>query len=75
MSLFAKIQNKVRGWKTVVWNGAVGGSAVLLFVVDELRTVDFSGVFTPKIVAEIMFGLAIAGIILRAVTTSRIGAK
>jgi hypothetical protein len=75
MSVIAGIKQKLKGWKTVVWNSAVGASAVLLYVVDELRTVDFSGVFSPKMVAALMCGLAIAGILLRAVTTSRIGAR
>jgi hypothetical protein len=75
MSVFSKIKAKLKGWRTVAWNGLVAASAVLLYVVDELRTVDFSGVFNPKTVAAIMCALAIAGILLRAVTTSRIGAK
>jgi hypothetical protein len=75
MSMLAKIKVKLKGWKTVAWNSAVGMSAVLLYIVDELRAVDFAGVFTPKTVAAIMCGLAIAGILLRAITTSRIGAK
>jgi hypothetical protein len=73
--MLAKLRAKLKGWKTIVWNGAVGGSAVLLYVVDEVRTVDFSGLFTAKTVAAIMCGLAVAGILLRAVTTSGIGAK
>jgi hypothetical protein len=75
MSIVATLKAKLKGWKTVVWNGAVGTSAVVLYIVDELRTVDFSGLFTPKTVAAIMCGLAIGGILLRAVTSSRIGAK
>jgi hypothetical protein len=75
MSLLAEIKLKLKGWRTVAWNAIVAGSAVMLYVVDELRTVDFSGLFTPKTVAAIMCGLAVAGILLRVVTTTRIGAK
>jgi len=75
MSMLSKIKVKLKGWRTVAWNGAVAGSAVLLYIVDELRTLDSSGLFTAKTVAAIMCGLAVAGILLRAVTTSRIGAK
>ncbi len=75
MSLLSNIKMKLKGWRTLAWNSAVAASAVLLYIVDELRAVDFSGVFTPRIVAAITCGLAIAGILLRVATTNRIGAR
>ena len=73
--MWAKIKTKLKGWRTVIWNSVVGASAALLYIADELRSVDFSTVFTPRTVSMIMLGLAIAGIVLRGITTSRIGAK
>jgi hypothetical protein len=75
MSMLAKIKSKLKGWKTVAWNSLVGISGIALYMIDQLQTVDFSKVFMPSTVGWLMLGLSVAGILLRAVTTTQIGAK
>ena len=73
--MIAKLRAKLKGWKTVAWNSMVAVSGVGLYLIDQLQTVDFSKVLTPSTVGWIMVGLAVVGIVLRAVTTNAIGAK
>lgn len=73
--MFAKLREKLKGWKTVVINSVMGAPAGLYFLYQEFATVDLTPVIPAKYVAAFMVGWAILGVILRIVTTGPVGAK
>jgi hypothetical protein len=75
LAMWNQVKTKIKGWKTIAWNSLIGVSGVVLYLIDQLQTVDFSKALTPSTVGWLMIGLAIVGILLRAVTTNAIGAK
>lgn len=73
--MLAKLRLKLRGWKTIVANTAMGLPAALYGLYLEFATVDFTPVIPAKYVAAFMVGWAILGVVLRVITTGPIGSK
>lgn len=73
--MIKKLRAKIKGWRSAVWHSLVGLSGVALLLVDNLQTLDWSKIFTPTTVGLIIFGLGLAGILLRIITTTAIGQK
>lgn len=73
--MFAKIREKLKGWKTVVINALVGLPASLLFLYEQFQGVDVTPLIPAKYVAAAVAGMAVLGVVLRIVTTGPVGAK
>ncbi len=73
--MFAKLRERLRGWKTVWANSIVGVPSLLYATYLELQTVDFTPVIPAKYVAMFMVGWALVGIVLRVITKGPVGAK
>jgi hypothetical protein len=73
--MFAKIREKLKGWKTVVVNAIVGLPASLLFLYEQFQGVDVTPLIPAQYAAAAIAGMAVLGVILRIVTTGPVGSK
>jgi hypothetical protein len=79
--MFAALNAKLKGWRTVILNAVVGiPSGLLLFGMQfQDSGVDFTPVlkryFTPEDILAITTVVSILGVILRFITTTPIGKK
>jgi hypothetical protein len=73
--MFAKLREKLKGWKTIIVNVVLGiaGAAYPLYL--QLQSVDLTPVIPAKYVAFFVVGNALIGIGLRCITTGPIGSK
>jgi len=73
--MFAKLREKIKGWKTIWANSIVGVPSLLYAAYLELSAVDFTPVIPTKYVAMFMVGWSLVGILLRVVTRGPVGSK
>ena len=73
--MFAKLREKLKGWKTIWANSIVGVPSLLYAAYLELSTVDFTPVIPAKYVAFFMVGWSLVGIVLRVITKGPVGSK
>ena len=73
--MFAKLKEKLRGWKTIIWNAFLALAAPLAIAADKLGAVDFTDKVGPIGAVVIGFVVAAIGMWLRYVTTGPVGAK
>jgi hypothetical protein len=80
--MFAKIKEKlaafrekIKGYKTIIWNGILALAAPLAIAADKLGDVDFSDKVGPIGAVVIGFVVAAIGMWLRYMTTGPVGAK
>lgn len=73
--MFTKLRERLKGWKTIIWNGFVALAPVLLVAVDKLQAIDLTPYMTWYM--AIAAGVIVGGIgtWLRYVTTGPVGAK
>ncbi len=72
--MLATLRDRLKGWKTIALNTVIGLPALLLSILQSFDGVDVSPLFGtagPKIITA----MAIAGIVLRLITTGPVGAK
>ena len=73
--MFAKLLEKLKGWKTIVVNSALALPSALYTLYLALATVDFTPVIPAKYVAVFALCWSLLGIVLRLVTTGPVGSK
>ena len=73
--MFAKLREKLKGWKTIVINVLAGLPAALYGLYLEFSTVDFTPVIPAKYAAGAVVGMSVLGVVLRIVTTGPVGSK
>lgn len=73
--MFDKLRARLKGWKTVVANAAIGLPATALYLYTEFSAVDFTPVIPAKYVALFLICNAVLGIVLRIITTGPVGSK
>ena len=66
---------RLKGWRTILINAALGVPAALYGIYLQFGTIDFTPVIPAKYVSWFTIGWAILGIILRIITTGRVGEK
>jgi hypothetical protein len=73
--MFAKLREKLKGWKTVVWNGFLGFAPVILVGLDKIQAIDLTQYMTWYMAIGV--GVVVGGIgtFLRWMTTGPIGSK
>lgn len=73
--MFAKLRERLKGYKTVVWNAFLGLAPTLFIALDKLQAIDLSQHMTWYM--AIVVGVVIGGVgtFLRWMTTGPIGAK
>lgn len=73
--MFETIRVKLEGWKTILFHSAAGLPAALYGLYLEFQSVDFTPVIPEKYLALVIFGMSVAGILLRLITTGPVGSK
>lgn len=73
--MWQALKTKLKGWKTVIWHGAVAASGTVLLTIDQLKLVDFSQFLTPTRALIVGTALGLVGIWLRFATNSSVGQK
>lgn len=73
--MFAKVREKLKGWKTVIVNAVLGlaGAAYPLYL--EFQSIDLTPVIPAKYVSAFVIFNALIGIGLRCITTGPVGSK
>lgn len=69
------LKEKLRGWKTIIWNGFVAIVPVVLVSLDKLASLDLSQYMTWWLAILVGFIISAVGVWLRYVTTGPVGAK
>lgn len=69
------LAEKIKGYRTIIWNALVAMCPVLLTALDKLQALDLTQYLTPT--NAIIAGLVIGGvgIWLRTITTGPVGSK
>lgn len=70
-----RLREKLKGWRTLIFGGAVTVAGALLEILEALQLVDITPLLPPEHALKIIAGLGIATIALRLVTTGRVGSK
>lgn len=73
--MFAKLREKLKGWKTIIINALIGLPASLLFFYDQFSTIDFTPLIPTKYAAIAVAAMSVMGVVLRIVTTGPVGSK
>lgn len=73
--LWARIREKLKGYRTIIFNGFIAAVPSLLFVLDKLQALDMSAYLSPGGVTLTGIGIGLAGMWLRMITTGPVGSK
>ncbi len=73
--MFAKLRERLKGWKTIIANVMVGLPAAALYLYTEFGNIDFTAVIPAQYVGLFVFCNAVLGVFLRFITTGPVGSK
>jgi predicted cobalt transporter CbtA len=73
--MFAKLRQRLKGWKTILWNGFLGFAPAILVGLDKIQAIDLTQHMTWWM--AIIVGVLVGGIgtLLRYITTGPVGSK
>jgi len=69
------LAEKLKGWRTLIFGSAVTLAGAALDILDALQLVDISPLLPPDHALKIIAAIGVVTIVLRFVTTGRIGSK
>jgi hypothetical protein len=69
------LAEKLKGWRTLIFGGAVTAAGAVLDILDALKLVDITPLLPPEHALKVIAILGIVTIVLRLVTTGRVGCK
>lgn len=70
-----RLAGKLKGWRTLIFGGAVALAGAVLDILDALQLVDITPLLPPDHALKIIAAIGIVTVVLRFVTTGRIGSK
>jgi hypothetical protein len=73
--MFANLREKLKGYKTIVWNAFLAMAAPVAVALQQLGAIDWSQYVGPIGAIGIGFVIAAIGVLLRYITTGPVGAK
>lgn len=73
--MFKTLREKIKGWKTMIWNGFIALAPVMMVSLDRLQAVDLSQYMTWYMAIAVGFAVSAVGVWLRYVTTGPVGSK
>jgi hypothetical protein len=73
--MFTKLREKIKGWKTMIWNGFIALAPVMMVSLDRLQAVDLSQYMTWYVAIAVGFAVSAVGVWLRYITTGPVGSK
>jgi hypothetical protein len=69
------LRQKLKGWRTVLFGGLVAAAGVVLDLLEALQAVDITPLLPPVYALRVIAALGLATVLLRLVTTGRVGRK
>jgi hypothetical protein len=69
------LRQRLKGWRTVIVGFLIGVPVALLEALEALQIVDLQEVLPPPWGQRAVFAVAMLMIVLRLITTGRVGAK
>ncbi len=70
-----KIRQKLKGWRTILFGGFVAAAGTIMDVLDALKAIDIAPLLPPAHALKIIAAVGVATVLLRLVTTGRVGHK
>ena len=74
-ALWASFREKLKGYKTIVWNVFLGVLPVLLVALDKLQALDLTPYMTPWAAVGVGFIVSSVGVYLRYISVGPVGSK
>jgi hypothetical protein len=71
----AWLRERLKGWRTVLFGGAVTLAGAALDILNALQLVDITPLLPPEHALKIIAAIGVVTVALRLVTTGRIGSK
>lgn len=71
----SRLRETMKGWKTVIFGGALTMAGTALDLLDQLKAIDIAPLLPPASAVRIIAVIGIVTILLRLATTTRIGQK
>ena len=72
---FADLRGKLKGWRTVVFGSAVAIGSAIADLLDAFKQIDIAPLLPPAYALKIIALIGVVTIVLRLVTTGRVGEK
>jgi hypothetical protein len=70
-----QLAEKFKGWRTLIFGSAVSLAGAALDILDALQLVDITPLLPPDHALKIIAAIGVATIVLRLLTTGRVGSK
>lgn len=70
-----RLAEKLKGWRTLIFGGAVTVASTLLDILDALKLVDITPLLPPAHALKIIAAIGIVTVLLRLVTIGRVGTR
>jgi len=74
-ALFARLRETLKGWKTIAFGSLVAGAGLAADILDALQAIDLAPLLPPAYAVKIIAVIGVLTILLRVVTTGRVGRK
>lgn len=74
-SVFVWLRERLKGWRTLIFGGAVTFAGAALDILDALQLIDITPLLPPEHALKIIALIGVVTVALRMVTTGRIGHK
>jgi hypothetical protein len=69
------LRDTLKGWRTVIFGGAVTLAGTALDILDALQLVDITPLLPPEHALKIIAAIGVITVVLRLVTTGRVGSR
>jgi hypothetical protein len=69
------LRQKLKGWRTVIFGGAITMAGAALDVLNALQLVDITPLLPPQHALKIIAIIGVVTVVLRMMTTGRIGQR
>ena len=70
-----RLRLKLKGWRTVIFGAAITVAGAALDILNALQLVDITPLLPPEHALKIIAVIGIATVVLRMITTGRIGRR
>lgn len=71
----ARMRERLKGWRTLIFGGAITVAGTALDILDALHVVDIAPLLPPDHALKIIAVIGVVTVVLRFVTTGRVGHK
>ncbi|GIK80842.1 MAG: hypothetical protein KJZ73_13535 [Pseudorhodoplanes sp.] len=73
--MIEKFRQKMKGWRTILFGGLVAAAGTVTDLLDALKAIDIAPLLPPAHALKIIAALGVVTVLLRLVTTGRVGRK